>query len=173
MKNKAVSKAMREKAEEAVSELENCPNGMFSLVKGLKTDSKEVEGGRCMRGSDGRLCFIEKERCKVWRDYMERIMNEDNDRDHNVEGDVVEDPVVCVSREDLLRALNEMKTGKSPGSSEVSLELIAASGGVEIHVMAEICLKVLDGFGMPAEWALSIVVPIFKGMGEIRNCSCY
>ena len=25
---------------------------------------------------------------------------------------------------------------------------------------------------MPAEWALGIVVPIFKGKGDIRNCSC-
>ena len=52
---------------------------MFSLVKGLKTDSREVEGGRCMRGSDGKLCFSEKERGNVWKDYMERIMNEEND----------------------------------------------------------------------------------------------
>ena len=26
---------------------------------------------------------------------------------------------------------------------------------------------------MPVEWTLSIVDPIFKGMGDIRNCSCY
>ena len=39
--------------------------------------------------------------------------------------------------------------------------------------MAEICKKLLDGFKMLAEWALSIVVPIFKGNGDIRNCSCY
>ena len=39
--------------------------------------------------------------------------------------------------------------------------------------MAEICLRVLDGFAMPVEWALCIVVPIFKGKGDIRNCSCY
>ena len=26
---------------------------------------------------------------------------------------------------------------------------------------------------MLAEWALSIVVPIFKGKGDIWNCSCY
>ena len=32
-----------------------------------------------------------------------------------------------------------MKTGKAQGRSEVSLELIAANGGVEILVMAEIC----------------------------------
>ena len=39
--------------------------------------------------------------------------------------------------------------------------------------MAEICQRILDGFGMPVEWALSIVVPIFKGKGDIRNCNCY
>ena len=32
-----------------------------------------------------------------------------------------------------------MKTGKAPEPSKVSPELIAASGGVGIHVMAEIC----------------------------------
>ena len=66
-------------------------------------------------------------------------MNEENDWDHYVEGDAVEGPVVCVNREDVLQALNEMKTGNAPGASDVSLELIAASGGVGIQVMAEIC----------------------------------
>ena len=57
MKNKAnkhVSNAMKEKAGEVHTELQNCPNGMHRLAKGLKTDSKEVGGGRCMRGSDGK-----------------------------------------------------------------------------------------------------------------------
>ena len=39
--------------------------------------------------------------------------------------------------------------------------------------MAEIFQKVLNGFEMPVEWALSIEVPIFKGNGDIRNSSCY
>ena len=47
---------MRVRAEEALAELQNCPYVMFRQVKGLKTDSKEVEGG-----SDGKLCFSEKE----------------------------------------------------------------------------------------------------------------
>ena len=101
---------------------------------------------------------------------MERIMNEENDWDH-VEGDAAEGPVVCVSREDVLKALYEKKTGKAPGPSEVSLELIVAGGGVGIQVMAKICQKVLDGFGMPAEWALKIVVPIFKG-GVTSGTAC-
>ena len=34
---------------------------------------------------------------------MERIMNEENDWDHNVKGDIVEGPVVSVSREEVLQ----------------------------------------------------------------------
>ena len=60
-----------------------------------------------MRGSDGKLCFSEKERGKVWQDYMERIINEQNDWDHNVDGDAVEGPLVCVSREEMVQVLNE------------------------------------------------------------------
>ena len=56
-------------------------------------------------------CFSEKERGKVWKDYMERIMNEENE----LEGDAVDGPVVCVSREEEVQALNEMKTEKVPG----------------------------------------------------------
>ena len=39
--------------------------------------------------------------------------------------------------------------------------------------MTEICQAVLDEFGKQVEWAMSIVVPIFKWEGEIWNCSCY
>ena len=53
-------------------------------------------------------------RSKVWKEYMEKIMNEENDWDHNVEGDAVEGRADCVSREEVVQALNEMKTGKAP-----------------------------------------------------------
>ena len=82
---------------------------------------QQHEGGRFIGGSDGKLCFCEKDRANVWKDCMERIMNEENDWDQYVEGDAVEGPVVCVGIEEVLQALNEMKTGKAHGPSEVSL----------------------------------------------------
>ena len=72
------------------------------------------------------LCFSEK-RGNVWKDYMDRIMNEENVWDYNVEGDAVEGPVDYVSRDEVVQALIEMKTGEAPGPSDVSMELFAAS----------------------------------------------
>ena len=55
-----------------------------------------------MAGSEGKLCFSKNERAKVLKDYMEKIMKEENDWDHNVEGDAVEVPLVLVGREEVL-----------------------------------------------------------------------
>ena len=126
-----------------------------------------------MYESEGKLCFSEKERGKLRKDYMEGSMNEEDDWDHSVKEDAVEGPEVCASREKVLQALDEMITRKAPGHSEVSLKLIAASGGVGIQVMVEMCQKVLDGFRMLVEWIVRIVAPIFKGKGDTWNCSCY
>ena len=80
-------------------------------------DSKKLKKKRDMR-CFGKPCFGEKVRGKVWKDYLEGIMNEVKDWDYSVEGDVAEGPVVCVSREKVLLALDEMKTGKASEPSE-------------------------------------------------------
>ena len=33
-------------------------------------------------------------------------------------------------------------------------------------------MLVIDGFEMAVEWALNIVIPIFKGKVDIWNCNC-
>ena len=86
----------------------------------------------------------------------------------------MEGPVDCVCREEVVvvQVLDEKKTGKAPQPSDVSLELIAACGGVGLHVMAEMYQRILDEIGMPAQWDLSTVVPIFKQKIDVRNCIC-
>ena len=123
-----------------------------------------------MTGSDRKLCFDEKERGKVCRDYMERIMNEENEWKMNVEGEVVECLVDCVGRDEVVQFLDEMKPQKTLGLSDVSLELIVSSGEVRTQAMVELCQTVLVGLRMPAELALSILVSIFIENGDIMNC---
>ena len=110
-----------------------------------------MEGGRCLRGGDGRLGFIEEDRAKIWKEHMEKIMNEENEWDHMVETDVVEGPVEKVARNEIVEAMQRMKSGKATGPSEVSVEMIVASCKIGVKVMMELCQRVLDGRGMPDE----------------------
>ena len=49
----------------------------------------------------------------------------------------------------MVKAVREMKVGKTAGPSEVSAEMIAVSGNIGIGVMVQLCQGVLDGRGMP------------------------
>ena len=62
---------MKEAAERELRDLSEHLNKVFKLVKSMKKDGKDVEGERCMRGSDGRLNFSEKGRGKVWKENYE------------------------------------------------------------------------------------------------------
>ena len=70
-------------------------------------------------------------------------------------------------------AMIVIKPGKAAGPSEVCAEIIFASGKVGVSVTVELCQRVLDGKGMPDEWQTSVLVPIFKGKGDVRNCNTY
>ena len=63
-----------------------------------------------------------------------------------------------------------MKPRKAAGPSEVCAEMISVSGEVGVSVMVELCQRVLDGKGMSDEWQTSVLVPIFKGKGDVRSC---
>ena len=39
--------------------------------------------------------------------------------------------------------------------------------------MVELCQNVLDGKEMPDEWHTSVLVPIFKEKGDVKNCNTY
>ena len=66
-----------------------------------------------------------------------------------------------------------IKPGKADKPTEVCAEMISASGEVGVGVMVELCQHVLDGKGMPDEWQTSVMVPIFKEKGNVRNCNTY
>ena len=53
---------------------------------------------------------------KRWKEYFEKLMNEENNRDpRTVETEVVKEEVNCVSREEVKNALRRMKKVKQLG----------------------------------------------------------
>ena len=72
-----------------------------------------------LESRDGRLGFSEEDRAKIWKEHMEKIMNEENEWDNMVETDLVEGPVEKVVRDEIVEAIQSMKSGKATGTSEV------------------------------------------------------
>jgi hypothetical protein len=172
---RAVSIAMREACERLMKEMENDKSSkiMFKIAKQSMKDNKDVVGNGCVRDRSGKLCMGERERAKVWKEHMERVMNEENEWDGVVDVDVVHGPIDRVTMKEVMTAIKAMKLGKVTGVSEVAAEHIAASGMVGIEVITKIANRVLDGEGIPDEWRCSVLVPLYKGKGDVRDCGAY
>ena len=121
-----------------------------------------------MRGKDGRLSFIEKDRKRIWKNHMEEMMNEENDWNHVTAASIVEGPIKSVTCKEMAIAIKVMKPTKTAGPPEVCAEMVSASGEVGVSVTVE---RVLDGKEMPDEWQTSVLVPIFKEKRDVRNCN--
>ena len=145
----------------------------FQVSEVHEKGGKDINGGGCMKDKGGRLVVSEKDRGKLWKDHMEKIMNVENEWDQMAKADTVEGPVEEVTYEEVMEAMNRMKMGKAPGPSEVNMDMIMTSGKFGVGVSKKLCQRVLDGKGMPEEWKTSVVVPIFKGKGDVMDCGAY
>ena len=170
---KVIATAMKTEAEKEMEELHEKPNKIFKFVQFMKREEKDVEGGKWIKGRDGRIGFSQEDRCKIRKEHMERIINEENTWDHNVDAAMVEGPVEKVSHEEVREAITKMKQGKAARLSEVTTEMIVVGGRIAEEVMLQLCQRVLNGKGIPDVWKTSVVVPIFKGKGDVMNCGSY
>ena len=136
-------------ANQQLNNLYQNSNSVFYFLRRMKKEGKDVEGGRCLRGRDGQLSFIEEDRAKIWKEHMEKIMSEEDEWDYMVETDLVEGPVEKVARNEIVEAIQSMKSRKATRPSEVSVKMIITSGKIGVKVMMELCWRVLDGRGMP------------------------
>lgn len=67
--------------------LDKDPNNIFKVVKFMRKGARDVDGGRCMRGTDGKLAFSEKDRGSLWKEPMEKIINEENEWEQVTDAD--------------------------------------------------------------------------------------
>ena len=88
----------------------------------------------------------------MWKEHIEKIMKKKNAWDQKTKIGIVRGAVEEVSLEKITSAMKKMKTGKASGLSEMSMEMINASGKVEIDGMMILCQSVVGGKGMPEDW---------------------
>ena len=78
-----------------------------------------------------------------------------------------------MAHNEIVEAMQRMKSGKATGQSEVSMEMMIGSGEITVKVMMELCHRVINGKGMPDASKTSVVVPIFKGKGDVMSYGSY
>ena len=65
-----------------------------------------------------------------WKEYMEKLMNEQNEWDHGISAEVKEGPTDCSRISEVAAALRTTKRHKASGLSGLTAEMIQATDGI-------------------------------------------
>jgi len=80
-------------------------------------------------------------------------------------------PVQDITTEEVVQAMLKMKMGKADGPSGVPIEVIRISK-LE-SVLTRIGNSMMYGNRMPESWRRSVLIPLYKGKGDAKECSNY
>ena len=130
---------------------------------------KDVQHVRIMKDENGYVMISSEAMLKIWKEYFEKLMNEENDREPKTEeAEVVNKEVDCVSREELKNALRRVKQVKVVGLDELPVEVWKCMGETGIEFLTRLLNKLLMGERMPEEWRRSVLIPIYKNKGDAQ-----
>jgi len=75
----------------------------------------------------------------LWKEYMEKLTNDENEWDHKISAEVKEGPADCIRMDEVRAALKEMKRYKAPGLSGLVAEMIEAIGDIGTQWILDLC----------------------------------
>ena len=81
--------------------------------------------------------------------------------------------IKLIAREEVVQALSKMKCGKAVDPDGIPAEAWKCLGEPRIDFLMSLFNEIVHSNMMPKEWRHSILVPIYKGKGDVQNCRNY
>ena len=81
---------MRREAEQEMYDLCDKLNNEFKLVKFFKKEGQDVNGGCCLRETNGKFAFSENDQKNKWKKHTKKMTNKKNAWDQYIEIGIVE-----------------------------------------------------------------------------------
>ena len=88
---------------------------LYRLARQRARAGKDVQHVRVIKDENGNVMVNSETVLKKWKEYFEKLINEENNRESRTEeAEVVNEEVNCVSREEVKNALSRMKKKVKP-----------------------------------------------------------
>ena len=122
---------------------------LYRLARQRDRAGKDVQHMRVIKDENGNVTVNSEAVLKRWKEYFEKLMNEENNRDPTTdETEVVNEEVNCVNRE-VKNPLRRMKKGKAVGPDELPVEVWKCMGEMGIKFLTRLFNRLLMGERMP------------------------
>ena len=174
---KAVAGAKDDERCEFIDEMNSHYNKgtIFKMIKRMIGENRDVTGTGGVKSAEGIVISDEGAMRKRWKEYYEKLLNEEFKWDRDSLGDqhAVVGPAELFSIEEVERAIAKSRDGKAAGPSGITAEMIKACNEIGAQRMTLICNAVVKEGRVPEDWRRSWMVNVYKGKGDALECGSY
>ena len=109
---------------------------LYSLARQRDRAGKDVQHVRVIKDENGNVMVNSEAVLKRWKEYFEKLMNEENNRDPRTEeAEVVNEEINCASREEVKKRTKKDEKGKAVGPDELPIEIWKCMGEMRIEFL--------------------------------------
>ena len=118
---------------------------------------------------------MEEEKVKQrWKEYFDNLLNQENPRERKeMRTEEIERDVRDISGEEVKTGLRKTKKGMAQGPYHIPVEPWIPLGNKGVEFLVNLFNILLRGERMPDELRRSVLVPLYKGKGDIKECGNY
>ena len=146
---------------------------VFKIARYMAKERQDIGEVTCLRTPQGKITADEDQIKVLWKNYMEKLLNEENPWDNESRAEPVSGPCCWIGRQEIKKAIKKSKKGKAAGPSGVVSEMIEAADELGVDWLTDLCNAIIGERKIPEDWQQSITVPIYKGKGDPLECGSY
>ena len=137
---------------------------MYERIKAV-TNRKRLHTGNSIKKKNGTVAMEENEVMDRWKEHVEELF--EDVRDEQMQLDVrMEGPPIL--KEEIERAMQKMKAGKSTGGDKVNIEMLNAVKTFSIEKITKLANTIYEDGNLTEEMCKSIFITIPKKPGTLE-----
>ena len=134
--------------------------------------SKDISDMPFINSSEGQILTVGSDIIQRWLTYFEGLLKTVNTRKQIESGLATEGPIDIFNENEVSEQLGKMGLDEATGPDDLPIEPVKILAKQDIVYVVEAMNQVLQQ-GIPEIWRKSRMVQIYKGKGDILECSNY
>ena len=142
-----VWRAKSEAEAETFKDIDPHGAAIYRIARQMDRTNQDIVGEKCVKNDAGELTLTDADKMKAWVEHYSRLLNIEFEWPSDLLPDVAPTagPPPPVTAESIRAALGKMKSGKAPGPSGITAEMLKASGEEGIELIRQLGELVFGG----------------------------
>ncbi|ETN76256.1 hypothetical protein NECAME_11794 [Necator americanus] len=172
---KAVSKAKSDRYKTVYDMLDTREGerAVYRLVRARHRSTLDMEHTKIVKGADGAVLRSSGQILERWREYYNHLCNEEFCHPSIPTVPSVQGPVLPITAVEVSAALAKMKSNKATGPNDMPADVWNLLEDRGSEWLATLFNKIVAEGRTPDVWQTSVTVPVWKGKGDIADCTSY